>query len=54
MMDAEIFGRDVSFDYSEGWVAYSILTLRLAMGWVLFQGGIVKILDPSWTAAGFL
>ena len=51
---AEVLGRDVSFDYSEGWVAYSILTLRLAMGWVLFQGGIVKILDPSWTAAGFL
>jgi thiosulfate dehydrogenase [quinone] large subunit len=24
------------------------------MGWVLFQGGIVKVLDPKWTAAGFL
>jgi thiosulfate dehydrogenase [quinone] large subunit len=53
-LDAEIFGQSVSFDYSEGWVAYSILTLRVAMGWVLFQGGIVKVLDPTWSASGFL
>jgi thiosulfate dehydrogenase (quinone) large subunit len=24
------------------------------VGWTLFQGGIVKVLDPSWSAAGFL
>jgi thiosulfate dehydrogenase [quinone] large subunit len=44
----------VNFTYSGSWLAYSILTLRLGMGWVLFQGGIVKILDPTWSAEGFL
>jgi thiosulfate dehydrogenase [quinone] large subunit len=53
-MDAELFGRSVSFEYSEHWVGYSLLILRVTMGWVLFQGGIVKILDPSWSAQGFL
>ncbi len=24
------------------------------MGWVLFQGGITKVFDADWTAAGFL
>ncbi len=51
---AEMFGRDVSFEYSDHWVGYSILSLRIVMGWILFQAGIQKLLDPSWTAAGYL
>ena len=58
---AELFGRDVRFDYSETWVGYSLVVLRVLMGWTLFQGGLTKLLtyldaDPSndWTAAGFL
>ncbi|WP_442905067.1 DoxX family protein [Haladaptatus sp. ZSTT2] len=53
-MDAELFGRSVSFDYSDHWVGYSLVILRVVMGWVLFQGGITKILDPTWSARGFL
>ena len=53
-LEAELFGRQVQFDYSGPWIAYSILTLRVGMGWILFQAGIVKLLDPSWTAAGYL
>ena len=53
-MDTELFGRSVSFEYSEHWVGYSLVILRVTMGWVLFQGGIVKVLDPSWSASGFL
>lgn len=28
--------------------------LRVLVGWVLFQGGIEKVLDSEWTAAGYL
>ena len=31
-----------------------LFLLRIGMGWLYLQGGIVKILDPNWTAAGFL
>ena len=49
-----ILGRRVAFEYSETWVAYALVALRVVMGWILFQGGITKVLDPAWTAAGFL
>lgn len=32
----------------------SLLILRLAMGWMFFYAGITKLLDPSWSAAGYL
>lgn len=32
----------------------AIFLLRLAMGWLFFYAGITKVLDPSWTAAGYL
>jgi thiosulfate dehydrogenase [quinone] large subunit len=58
---AELLGRDVTFDYSENWVGYSLLALRLTMGWVLFQGGVTKLVtyldaNPAndWSAAGYL
>jgi thiosulfate dehydrogenase [quinone] large subunit len=60
-MDAELFGRAVNFDYSERWVGYSLVIMRVVMGWTLFQAGLDKLLtfldaDPTnnWTAAGFL
>lgn len=33
---------------------YAVLALRLVMGWLMFYAGITKLLNPSWTAAGFL
>ena len=27
---------------------------RIALGWIFFYAGLVKILDASWSAAGFL
>ncbi|MFC6942390.1 DoxX family protein [Salinirubellus sp. GCM10025818] len=60
-MEAELFGRDVTFEYSEAWIGYSMVALRVVMGWVLFQGGITKLVtyldanpDNDWTAAGYL
>ena len=33
---------------------FSLVLLRLLIGWHLLYEGIVKILDPEWTAGGFL
>ena len=51
---AQLFGRRIAFEYSETWVAYALLALRVVMGWIFLQSGIEKVLDPEWTAAGFL
>lgn len=53
-LETEIFGRKVNFDYSEDRVGYSLLLMRLSIGWIMFQGGVTKLLDPTWTAAGYL
>jgi thiosulfate dehydrogenase [quinone] large subunit len=60
-LNTEIFGNRVRFDYSETWVGYSLFVMRIVMGWVLFQGGVTKLVtyldgNPAnnWTAAGFL
>lgn len=31
-----------------------LLIVRLAIGWLMFYAGITKILDPTWTAQGYL
>lgn len=53
-LETEIFGREISFDYSENRVGYSLLAMRLSIGWIMLQGGLTKLMDPSWTAAGYL
>lgn len=65
-LDAELLGRDVSFDYSETWVAYSVVLLRVAMGWIFLQAGLEKYtangiggiqeqpLTGGFSAAGYL
>ena len=32
----------------------TLLLLRLATGWLMFYAGITKVLNPEWTAAGYL
>ncbi|WP_137286581.1 DoxX family protein [Halorussus salinisoli] len=53
-LETELFGRRTNFEYSETWVGYALLALRVVMGWTLFYAGITKVLDPSWSAEGFL
>lgn len=31
-----------------------LLLLRLSMGWLFFYAGITKVLNPNWSAAGYL
>ncbi|MCC6404926.1 MAG: DoxX family protein [Candidatus Yanofskybacteria bacterium] len=28
--------------------------LRIALGWMFFYAGVVKLMDPAWSAAGYL
>jgi len=51
---SRLFGVDVEFAYSETWIAYALFALRLMMGWVFFYAGIVKVIDPNWSARPFL
>lgn len=53
-LHTEIFGREVRWAYDEGWVGYSVLALRVVMGWIFLQAGLEKVFDPEWTAAGYL
>jgi thiosulfate dehydrogenase [quinone] large subunit len=60
-LEAELLGRETHFEYSEHWLGYAIIALRVTMGWVLFQGGVTKLVtyldanpENNWTAAGFL
>lgn len=32
----------------------SLFLLRVSLGWLLFYAGITKVLDPSWSSAGYL
>lgn len=32
----------------------SILILRLSLGFLMFYAGITKVMDPSWSAAGYI
>ncbi|OVE84304.1 DoxX family protein [Natronolimnobius baerhuensis] len=59
-LDANLLGSNVSFNYSETWLAYSIFGLRLVMAWVFLQAGLEKLAeggwgDPlAWSSAGYL
>ena len=33
---------------------FSLFLLRIALGWMFFYAGITKVLNPEWTAAGYL
>jgi thiosulfate dehydrogenase [quinone] large subunit len=57
---ADLLGRNVDFNYSETWLAYSMLGLRVVMAWVFLQAGLSKLFegglaDPlAWSSVGFL
>ncbi|MEF8872596.1 MAG: DoxX family protein [Haloarculaceae archaeon] len=53
-LDSELFGRDITFEYSEHWVGYALLALRLIMGWTFFYAGIIKVVNPEWSVRSFL
>lgn len=36
------------------WATWSLVFLRVSMGWMFFYAGITKVIDPSWSAVGYL
>ncbi len=36
------------------WQTMPLFLLRIALGWMFFWSGITKVLDPAWSAAGYL
>ncbi len=32
----------------------TLVALRIAMGWMYFYAGITKVIDPTWTAEGYI
>jgi len=53
-LDTEILGQPVRFDYSETWIGYSVLSLRLVMAYVFLSAGLEKVFDEDWSAEGYL
>lgn len=47
----DVLGHEASVRYSRTWAGYAILLLRLAIGWVLFNAGVSRIVDPTVAAA---
>lgn len=33
---------------------YGLVLLRLALGWMMLYAGVTKLMDPAWSAAGYL
>lgn len=36
------------------WHKITLLLLRVSLGWVYLYAGLTKVLNPDWTAAGYL
>jgi len=36
------------------WQKFTLLFLRLSLGWVFLYAGLTKVLNPNWSAAGYL
>lgn len=36
------------------WQKVTLVVLRVLMGWVFFYAGITKVINPAWSAAGYL
>ena len=53
-LETDLFGQSVSFDYSETWIGYSVLSLRLIMAYVFLSAGIDKLLEDGWSAEAYL
>lgn len=51
-LETELFGQSVHFEYSETWVGYAVVALRLVMGYVILSAGLGKLAEDGWTNPG--
>lgn len=40
--------------FNDFYVKVSVVILRISLGWLMFYAGLTKIINPDWTAAGYL
>ena len=52
--ETSILGHEMTFNYSKTWAGYTLLAVRVVLGWLFFYSGITKVLDPTWSAKGYL
>ncbi|MFB6254178.1 MAG: DoxX family membrane protein [Halobacteriaceae archaeon] len=45
---------DERFQVSTEWFGPALVVLRVILGWHLFYAGLTKLLNPGWSAEGFL
>ena len=43
-----------TLSFRNKWIPYSLAILRIIIGWHFLYEGLIKIMDPSWTAKPFL
>jgi len=53
-LEADLLGRERDFEYSETWIGYAFLGLRVVIAWIFLQAGLDKLLQGDWTAASYL
>lgn len=47
-------GHEKYIELSETWSGPAMLVMRVLIGWHLFFAGITKVIDPGWSASGYL
>lgn len=53
-METKLLGQKQNIEYDATVTGYSVVALRILLGWVLFVGGIDKLIAGDWTSKGFL
>jgi len=48
------YGKGYNIGYMTIYEKVSLFLLRIGLGWLFLYAGVTKILDPSWSAAGYL
>lgn len=45
-----VLGHESAIRYSRTWAGYSLVAMRVAIGWVFFNAGVSRLVDPTWSA----
>lgn len=52
-MKGHLHGANMNYNLNKSSIAIIVL-IRVVLGWLMFYSGITKLLEPGWSAAGFL
>lgn len=43
-----------AYMFDSSFTKFSLFLLRVSMGWLMFYAGITKVLNPEWSAVGYM